>query len=267
MNNTPPLVALTRDISPAIARCELTHLEREAIDVDLARAQHAAYEARLRDAGCRVERLAAEPDMPDSVFIEDTAIVFDEVAIITRPGAASRRAETAGVADALRTYRPLHQMEAPGTADGGDVLVVGRQVFVGRSRRTNDAGIDEMRRALAPYGYEVIAIEVHGCLHLKSAATAVGDDLLLMNPAWLPSFPSGPFAAFDRIDVHPDEPSAANALRVADQIIYPTLFPRTLERLRRRGLNVATVEASEVAKAEGALTCCSLILGLRSGEP
>ena len=254
------LIALTRDISPAIARCELTHLEREAIDVDLARSQHAAYEACLRDAGCRVERLAAGPDMPDSVFIEDTAIVFDEVAIITRPGAASRRAETAGVAEALRKYRPLRQMEAPGTADGGDVLVVGRQVFLGRSSRTNDAGIDEMRRVLTPYGYEVTAIEVPRCLHLKSAATVVGDDLLLINPAWLPSLPSGPFASFDRIDVHPDEPSAANALRIGDQIIYPTSFPRTRERLEHRGLRIATVEASEAAKAEGAVTCCSLIL-------
>src|SRR6185295_17496278 len=169
------LIALTRDISPAIARCELTHLEQEAINVDLARAQHAAYEACLRDAGCRVERLAAGPDMPVSVFIEDMGVVFDEVAIITRPGAASRRAETAGVADALQKYRPLHRMEAPGTADGGDVLVAGRQVFVGRSSRTNDAGIDQMRRVLAPYGYEVTAIDARGCLHLKSAATAVGD--------------------------------------------------------------------------------------------
>ena len=263
------LIALTRDISPAIARCELTHLEREAIDVDLARSQHAAYEACLRDAGCRVERLAAGPDMPDSVFIEDTAIVFDEVAIITRPGAASRRAETAGVADALQKYRPLHRIEASGTADGGDVLVVGRHVFVGRSSRTNEAGIDQMRRVLTPYNYEVITIDVRGCLHMKSAATAVGDDLLLINPAWLPSWPSlstGPFASFDRIDVHPDEPSAANALRIGDQIIYPTSFPRTRERLERRGLRIAAVEASEVAKAEGAVTCCSLILGLKSLE-
>ena len=179
-------LALTREISPAIAHCELTHLEREAIDVDRARTQHAAYEACLRDAGCRVERLAALPDMVDAVFIEDTAVVFDEIAIITRPGAASRRAETAGVADALRKYRPLYQMESPATADGGDVLVVGHQVLVGRSSRTNDAGIDEMRRVLTPFGYQVVAIEVRGCLHLKSAATAVGDNLLLMNPAWLP---------------------------------------------------------------------------------
>jgi|SRR5712691_5098187 len=250
------LVALTRELSPSIARCQLTHLDREAIDVNLARQQHAAYEMRLREAGCRVERLAAEPDMPDAVFIEDTAIVFDEVAIVARPGAASRRAETAAVADALRKYRTLHHMEPPATADGGDVLVVGHQVFVGRSSRTNDAGIDDMRRVLTPCGYNVTAIEVRGCLHLKSAVTALGDDLVLMNPEWLPV---EPFGAFERIDVHPDEPSAANALRVRDWIIYPTMFPRTLERLQRRRLRVCTVDASEVAKAEGAVTCCSLI--------
>lgn len=250
------LVALTRDISPAIARCELTHREREAIDVGVARAQHAAYEACLRDAGCRVERLDAGADMPDSVFIEDVAIVFDEVAIITQPGAPSRRGETAGVAAALRRYRLLHQMDSPGTADGGDVLVVGHEVFVGRSSRTNDAGIDDIRHLLAPYGYDVTAVEVHGCLHLKSAATAVGENLVLINRAWLAA---DPFARFDCIDVHTDEPSAANALQIRNQIIYPTQFPRTLERLQRRGLRVVTVDASEVAKAEGAVTCCSLI--------
>ena len=250
------LIALTRDLSPAIGRCELTHLERAPIDLPLARAQHGAYEACLASAGCRVERLAAGPEMPDSVFIEDTAVVFDEVAILTRPGAVSRRMETAAVADALRPHRPLFHVEAPGTVDGGDVLVVGRACFVGRSSRTNDAGIAQMRGVLAPYGYEVTTIEVRGCLHLKSAATAVGDDLLLMNSAWLPS---APFRALDRIDVHADEPSAANALRVGGRVIYPTSFPRTLERLERRGLRVLTVDASEVAKAEGAVTCCSLV--------
>ena len=249
-------IALTRDVSPAMAQCELTHRAREPIELDLARAQHRAYEACLRETGCRVERLGAEPDMPDSMFIEDAAIVFDELAIVTRPGAVSRRAETAAVADALRPYRPLHHIEPPGTIDGGDVLVVERRVFVGRSRRTNDAGISQLRHLLAPYGYEISTIDVRDCLHLKSAVTALRDDLMLVNSAWLP--PES-FVAFDRIDVHPDEPSAANALRIGEQIIYPTSFPRTLERLARRGLRILAVDASEVAKAEGAVTCCSLV--------
>ena len=249
-------IALTRDLSPAIAHCELTHLERQPIDLALARAQHLAYEACLRNAGCAVERLAAGPDMPDSVFIEDAAIVFDEVAVITRPGAASRRVETAAVADALRPYRALREIEAPGTMDGGDVLVVGRRVLVGRSSRTNDAGIGQLRHLLAAYGYAVEAVDVRGCLHLKSAVTTVGDDLVLLNAAWLPP---APFAAFDRIEIDPSEPLAANAVRVGAHIIYPAAFPRTRERLECRGLDVRTVDASEVSKAEGAVTCCSLI--------
>lgn len=250
------LIALTRDVSPAMARCELTHRPREPIDVDLARAQHRAYQACLRTAGCRVERLDAEPGMPDSIFIEDTAIVFDELAILTRPGAVSRRLETGAVADALRPYRPLHHIEPPGTVDGGDVLVIGARVFVGRSTRTNDAGISQLRRLLAPYGYQIIPIEVRACLHLKSAVTAVRDDLVLTNSAWLPR---DALVEFDRIEVHPGEPAAANALRVGEQIIYPASFPRTMERLQRRGLPILSIDASEVAKAEGAVTCCSLV--------
>jgi len=251
------LVALTRDISPAIVQCELTHLERQPIDLELARKQHRAYERCLTDAGCRVEPVAAAPDRPDSVFVEDTAVVFNELAIIARPGAASRRPETTAVAEALGRYRDVFRIEAPGTMDGGDVLVVGRLVFVGRSSRTNDAGIEQVRRRLAPHGYTVEAVDVHGCLHLKSAVTAVGDDLLLMNAAWLPP---GPFVSFDRIEIDPTEPLAANAVRVGDRILYPAAFPRTRDRLERRGLEVRLVDVSEVAKAEGAVTCCSLIL-------
>jgi dimethylargininase len=254
------IVALTREISPAITRCELTHLRREPIDLETARAQHLAYEASLREAGCRVERLAAGEEMPDSVFIEDTAVVFDEVAIITRPGAMSRRLEIEAVARALQTYRPLCSLESPATADGGDVLVVGRDVYVGRSRRTNDAGIDQIRRALLPYGYSVTAVDVRGCLHLKSAVTMIGDGFLLMNPLWLPD--RGRMASCEIIEVHPDEPAAANALRVGDRVLCSSAFPRTLERLQQIGIRTAAVDASEVAKAEGALTCCSLIFSV-----
>jgi len=250
------MMALIREVSSAIDRCELTHLAREPIDLTLARAQHEAYGRCLTEAGCRVQCLASGPDMPDSVFIEDIAIVFDEMAVMTRPGAASRRLETSGVAEALGKYRQLHAIEDPGTLDGGDVLVVGRRVFVGRSRRTNEAGIDQLCGLLAAHGYDVVPVEVRGCLHLKSAVTRLDDDLLLINRAWLPA---EPFSAFEAIDVHPREPGAANALRVGGRIVYSSGFPRTLERLERRGLSVRTVDASEVAKAEGAVTCCSLI--------
>jgi dimethylargininase len=250
------VIALTRELSPAIARCELTHLERQPIDLPLARVQHETYEACLREAGCFVERLRAGDAMPDSVFIEDTAVVFDELAIVARPGAPSRRIEIPAVADALLRYRPLHYIEPPGTLDGGDVLVIGRQVFVGRSSRTNGAAIEQVRAALEPHGYRVASIEVQSCLHLKSAATALDDGLLLMNPAWLPDVS---FTAFDRIEVDAHEPWAANALRVADRVVYSTSFPRTAERLENRGLSLCAVDTTEVSKAEGAVTCCSLI--------
>ena len=249
-------IALTREISPLLAQCELTHLDRQPIDLDLARAQHGAYEACLAEAGYHVERLPAGVDMPDSVFIEDTAVVFPELAIITRPGAASRRHETTAVAAALAASRRLVHLEPPATMDGGDVLVVRRSVFVGRSGRTNDEAVAQMSAALREHGYQVTTVDVRGCLHLKSAVTALAEDVLLVNPAWLPG---DAFAAFERVRVHSDEPWGANALLVGDHVIYPTSFPRTLDAIARRRIRVRTVEATEVAKAEGAVTCCSLL--------
>ena len=250
-------LALTREVSSGLAACELTHLARAPIDVELARRQHAAYEQTLRDAGYSVERLPAGPDLPDSVFIEDIAIVFDELAIVTRPGAEARRAEVPVVAEAVGRYRPVHTIQPPGTLDGGDVLSVGRRVFVGRSTRTNAAAIAQMRAILAPHRYIVCEAPVRGCLHLKSAVTALADDLLVANPAWIDR---AVFEGFGVVDVDPRELMGANALRLADRVIYPTAFPRTAERLAARGLRLELVDASELAKAEGAVTCCSLIL-------
>ena len=252
-----PRVALTREVSASIANCELTHLARVPIDVAVARAQHAAYERALADAGYRVERLAATAAMPDSVFIEDIAIVFDELAIITRPGAESRRGEAPVVAEALAPYRRLDTIAAPGTLDGGDVLRVGKGVFVGVSSRTSRDGVAQLRRILQPYGYTVCEVEVTGCLHLKSAVTAASDDTLLVNPDWVPR---AAFDGFDLVATHADEPMAANVLRLADRVIVAAAFPRTAERLAARGFAVVPIEASELAKAEGAVTCCSLIV-------
>lgn len=257
------LTALTRDISASLASCELTHLPRVTIDLARARAQHREYEQALADAGCRVERLPSSPDMPDSVFVEDIAIAFDELAIVTRPGAESRRNEVPGVASALEPHRRLHFIVPPATLDGGDVLVAGRRVFVGRSSRTNADAITQVRNILAPHGYTVCAAMVRGCLHLKSAVTAVADDVLLMNPEWIAR---DAFNGFHIVEIDAAEPMAANALLVKDVVIYPSAFPRTAERLARRGLNVRTVDASELAKAEGAVTCCSVIFETRAVE-
>jgi len=249
-------IAITREVSPAIARCELTHLERVAIDLAAARAEHEAYERCLTALGCAVQRLPSDPELPDAVFVEDTAVVFEELAVITRPGAVSRRAEVPAVAEALAPYRRTAWIESPGTLDGGDVLRIGTRVLVGRSARSNAAGVAQLRAILDGYGYSVEEVGVDGCLHLKTAVTAVAADLLLANRQWVAA---EALAGFDVVDVDPSEPFGANALRVGDAVVYSTAFPRTRERLEARGLRVEGVEAGELAKAEGGVTCCSLI--------
>jgi dimethylargininase len=255
--STEARIAVTRTISSAMSRCELTHLARTVIDVALAREQHLAYEQALRGLGCRVERLAEEPQLADSVFVEDTAIVLDEVAVITRPGAASRRAETASVAAALEKYRLLVHIEPPGTLDGGDVLCVARTVYVGASGRSNASGLEQLAALLRPFGYRVLPVAVHGCLHLKSAVTQVAADTLLINSRHVERerFPGMRFVEVDQA-----EPAGANAVMIGDAVVYSSSHPRTAEVLRQHGIRVRAVAMSETEKAEGAVTCCSLLL-------
>ena len=251
------LIALTRPVPPSIGRCELTHLAREPIDVARAARQHQRYEAALAELGCSVRRLPPMPDHPDAVFVEDTAVVLPELAILARPGAASRRAEVDAVADALRPYRALVAIESPGTLDGGDVLRVGSRVYVGASGRTNAEGIRQLAAILAEHGYEVRPVAVSGCLHLKTAVTQVDDDAVLLNPGWVDP---GTFGELDRIEVDPEEPFAANAVRVGAALLHPAACPRTRRRLERRGLDVRPIEADELARAEAGLTCCSILV-------
>ncbi len=253
----PSLVALTRAVSPSIVRCELTHIAREPIDFERAESQHAAYEAALSALGCVVQRLPPEPDLPDAVFVEDAAVVLDTIAVVTRPGAESRRAEIRSVAEALGRFRPLAVIEPPGTLDGGDVLRVGSRLFVGRTARSNAEGIEELARLASAEGKTVVPVDVRGCLHLKSAVTLVAANTLLLQPAWVDRTD---FAEYDCIEVDPGEPSAANALLVGDGVIFPSGFPRTRARLEAHGIRILGVEVSELAKAEGAVTCCSLIV-------
>lgn len=249
-------IAITRGVSPAIGRCELVHQERRPIDVAMAQHQHRRYEEALQALGCRVETLPADPELPDSVFVEDACVVLDEVAVITRPGAASRRPETPAIAGALARYRPLVCIESPGTLDGGDVLRIGRTLYVGLSRRSNQAAIDQLAAAVRPYRYDVRGIAVHGYLHLKSAVTAVGADVVLVDPQ---SVDPAVFTGTRSVAIDPDERGAANALRVGDRVVYPTSFPATQRRLEAAGVRVIGVDVSELQKAEGAVTCCSIV--------
>ena len=250
------LVAITRGVSPTIGNCELTLLEREEIDVETARAQHSLYEGLLEGLGCRIEHLAEDPGFPDSVFVEDIAVVLDEIAIITRPGALSRRGERPSIERTVAPHRPISHIQAPGILDGGDVLTVGRSIYVGLSTRSNAEAVRQLRALVTDHGYRVIETEFRGCLHPKPAATTVSEDTLLINPEWIDA---GTFPEQNCISVDPDEPNAANVVRIGNKILFGADFPRTGERLAARGFDVQPAESSELAKAEGALTCCSLI--------
>lgn len=253
-------IAIVRGVPRSIDQCELTHLERSPIDYELAEDEHAEYVRALAELGCRIVHLPALDDLPDSVFVEDTAVVMDELAILTRPGAESRRAEVDTIAPTLGEYRPLIRMVAPATLDGGDVLRLGRQVWLGRSQRTNQEGIDQLRSLLEPFGYRVQCLDVSGCLHLKTAVTAVRSGekpLLLINPDWIDA---EVFGGLETIDVNPAEPMAANALEIEGTVLFPAQYEKTRKRLIDAGLEIRTVPAGELAKAEGGLTCCSVLV-------
>lgn len=248
--------ALTRAVSRSLASCELTWLTRREIDIDLAIRQHKQYEQSLAAMGVRVISLPEQPELPDAVFVEDPLLVFDEAAIVTRMGSPSRRAESASLAEAISAFRPVRHILEPATLEGGDVMRIGRDVFVGLSSRTNEAGVRQLARELEPFGYRVRPVEVRGCLHLKSACCPIGDGSILANRAWLDT---APLRDYRIVDVAPDEPGAANILRIGHTALMPAAFPHTREILGGEGLEVRTVDISELMKAEAAVTCSSVI--------
>jgi dimethylargininase len=250
-------IALTRPVSASIARCELTYLDRTPIDLDRARQQHAAYEALLASLGWQIVRLPTLDDQPDAVFVEDAGLALDEIAVIAPMGAASRAAESRTVEDTLARYLPVRHLTPPATLDGGDVLRVGRRLFVGLSQRTNSAAVDQLAGLLDPYEYKVIPVSVAGALHLKSACSYVGGNALLANPEWLDV---APFAGMEILPVEPSEAWGASVLHDDGRIVMPSGFPRTARLLECRGLDVRVIDLSELRKAEGGPTCLSILL-------
>jgi len=245
--------AFTRAVSPRIAECQLTHLARVPIDPEKAAAQHAAYEQALVGAGFEIVRLPELTDDPDAVFVEDTALILGEHAVITRPGAPSRIGEVESTAEGLGGHFTVHRVSS-GHVDGGDVLRIGQRLYVGLSTRTDRAGVEALAALVAPLGYDVVAAEADACLHLKTAASLVGDGVLLFNPRAIDAAQFGgvqPVAAADGED--------ANCVRAGDQLILPASSPRTADRLRARGFRVVEVDVSELQKAEAGVTCMSLI--------
>ena len=249
--------AIVRVPSPAISRCALTFLDRQSIDFERALQQHAAYVGALKNAGFNVVILPAEPDLPDAVFVEDTAVVVDECAVVTRPGLESRRGEVDSVAAALDSIRPTTRIAPPGTIEGGDVLRVGRTFFVGQTPRTNAEGTRQFGAIVEPHGYEVVPVTPTGCLHLKSAVTYIGDETVLVNPEWIDV---DHFRRWQCVPIAPDEPFGANALLAGSTVFVAASAPLTRRKLDALGFRTATLDTSEFEKAEAALTCLSLIL-------
>lgn len=250
------MIALTHKISPNFQQCEVTHIGRSPIDYELAVKQHQKYCDVLHSAGLEVKELSVSLNYPDSTFIEDAAVVVDEIAILASMGVKSRRGEAINIEPELVKYRPLKHIKFPATLEGGDVLQMNKQIFVGLSSRTNQGGFESIGEILSPLGYQVIQIAVKDCLHLKSACTMIDYDTLLVNSNWLDM---KPISHFRKINIAKDEPCAANCLSLNDTVYLPKGFPRTSEILAQHGYTIETIEISELQKGEGGLTCSSII--------
>ena len=250
------MIALTHVISPNIDQCELTFLERSPINQKRALEQHEHYCELLRDCGLEVIELSMNRSFPDSTFIEDTAVVFDELAIMASMGIESRRGEVPGVESVLGYYRDIQHIRLPATLEGGDVLRLEKKVFVGISPRTNISGSETIKEILEPLGYQVIPLAVNRCLHLKSACVDVDDETLLVNPRWLDL---QPLRDFRIIPVPEDEPAAVNSLRIDSTICVHSGHRKTIDLLGNLKFSVKVVDISELLKAEAGMTCSSII--------
>jgi dimethylargininase len=250
------LIAITRPPGPELVRCELTHLERQPIDALRARAQHRAYQDALRGAGIRVIELPSDPAAPDGVFVEDTAVVLDELAVIAAPAPRSRRGEWPAVEAALRSFRPVVRLPAEACLEGGDVVRMGRTLYVGQGGRTGEAGLRALDAVVRPLGYAVVPVRLAGCLHLKSACNALDGETLLVNRAWLDV---GALAGRQLVGVPAEEPSGANVLALPGSTLVSAACPRTADLVDRLGHRAVTLDVSELHKAEAGLTCMSLV--------
>ncbi len=249
-------VAVTREVSASIDRCELSYRERVPIDVKLARQQHLVYERTLKKLGLHVISLPALGELPDAVFVEDTAVVLDEIAVLATMGATSRRPEVEHMAATLRSYRPLERLPSGATLEGGDVLHADRTLYVGLTRRTNQAGVDGLRALLTPHGYRVLGVVLSGCLHLKSACSFLGDGRLLINRQWADA---AAFEGLTLVDLPPAEPDGGNVLAIDASALLPTAYPRTGDLLERLGWTTSRIDCSELLKAESGVTCGSIV--------
>jgi dimethylargininase len=256
-NEMTGLRVLTRRPSARMAEAELTHFERRPIDIALAERQHDAYRAALARLGAVGIDLPPLDRHPDCAFVEDTLIALPEIFVLCRPGAASRLGEVESVAAALPADRPVARIAGPATIDGGDVLWMSRTLFVGRSARTNDAGIAALGALIGPFGYRVEPVAVGAVLHLKTAVTALGPDRVLINPELLDPTP---FSGLHPVTAAEGELLAGNCLSIGGRVFMQPVHPKTAERVAKAGYSVDLLDISEFTKAEAALTCLSVVV-------
>jgi dimethylargininase len=252
--------ALVRTPGPRLAEGIVTHVERRQVDLDAALDQHRAYVAALAAHGWAPSAVPPADDQPDAVFVEDTVVVVDDLAVVTRPGAAERRGELTGTRSAVAALGlRAGRLDAPATLDGGDVLQVGRTVYVGRGGRTNAAGVRALRELLAPLGRTVVPVGLGGVLHLKSAVTALPDGTLLGLPDLVEAGALPPLRV-------PPEPEGAHVVPLGDgAVLLSASAPRTAEWLDGLGFDVVAVAVGEFEKLEGCVTCLSVLCPARPG--
>ncbi len=252
------MLALVHVPSPALDAGQRTYVNRASVDADAAARQHRNYVQSLSAAGAKVVSLDVNADEPDGVFIEDVAIILGEVAVLTTMGTTARQAEPARVRSTLEQHRQVQAIEQPARIEGGDVLRVGRQLIVGLSKRTDDAGLEALSDIAKPLGYSITPVPVKECLHLKTACTALPDGRLLVNPNWIDT---DAISAFQHVWIPPEEPWGANTLPLGNTVVLPTAHVETAELIQNLGFPVQQVDISEFAKVEGGVTCLSLIIG------
>jgi dimethylargininase len=251
-----PLIAITHVPSPQMHAGLRTFLDRAPIDANLAMRQHVEFRRLLSQCGALVRTIDVNRELPDCAFVEDCALVLDEVAVLTTMGAPERRRELPAVGRELARHRRVVRLEPPGLLEGGDVLRIERTLLVGISARTDIAGVRALEVIVKRHGYDVVAVPVRRSLHLKTACTALDDRTLLINSDWIDTTP---LARFELVRVPANESWAANVVRVGDRICMGAGNPRTMEMIRARGMPVEAIDLSEFAKAEAGITCLSLL--------
>jgi dimethylargininase len=248
--------AITRGVSSRIAACQLTYRSREEVNYEKATSQLESYVELLRRWDVDLMPVAASDSYPDCCFVQDTAVVLDEVCVIASMGASTRLGEVSEVEKLLAPFRKVRRIFAPATLDGGDVVQFGKRLFVGLSTRTNARGIAALASIVEAFGYTVVPVSVNGGLHLTTGCGIVNDETVLLNPRWLDA---SAFKGLRQLHVSEEEPWAANTIRVEDAVCLESEAPSTMDLVGPYAGSIDTLDISEFRKAEGSLSCLSLI--------